>query len=157
MNGKLIKVSKRLLLSLAVLVPVALLLFALLLNDRKRPLSVAELPTAAQEFLSLHGNANQVAYATVETDWFDKEYKVVFVDGSKVEFNRRGHWKEIEYKYGRVPDAMIPGEIRTRLTELYGHCEVIEIERDRREYEVKLSNHLEVTFDRSFRIIDIDD
>lgn len=151
------KLIKRILLLLAVLIPIALVLIALLLNDRKRPLAVPELPVAVQEFLREHWSDNKVAYATVETDWFDKEYKVVFVDGSKMEFNRRGEWKEIECKYGRVPDTMIPEPIRARLSELYGEYEVVGIERDRREYEVKLANRLEVTFDRSFRVVDIDD
>lgn len=151
------KLIKRILLLLAVLIPIALVILALSLNDRKRPIAVPELPVSVQAFLNEYWADNKVAYATVETDWFYKEYKVVFVDGSKMEFNRRGEWKEIECKYGRVPEAMIPEPIRVRLSELYGECEVIGIERDRREYEVKLSNRLEVTFDRLFRVVDIDD
>ena len=150
------KIMKRLLFLLVGLLVVALLLALLMLKDRNRPLTVHELPVAAQEFLSRHCPDSEIAYATVETEWFSKEYKVVFVDGSKVEFDRHGAWTEIEYKYGRVPDEMIPEPIHARLAELYGEYEVIEIERDRREYEVKLANRLEVTFDREFRIIDID-
>lgn len=126
-----------------------------------RPLTVQELPAAAQQFLRScfpDSKDNKVAYATVDDDWFDREYKVVFVNGSKVEFDRKGEWKQVECKYGRVPLSIIPQQIQTELADLYGDFVVVGIERDRREYEVKLSNRLEVTFDRStFRIIDIDD
>lgn len=152
----MMKTLKPLLILSAGLAVAALIVAALLYNDRDRPLTVLELPVAAQQFLDEHFAHNEVAYATVETDWFDKEYKVVFVDGSKVEFNRRGEWREIECKYGKVADSMIPEPIRAELARLYGEYEIIGIERDRREYEVKLSNRLEVTFDRQFRILDID-
>ncbi len=126
-----------------------------------RPLTVQELPAAAQQFLRScfpDSKDNKVAYATVDDDWFDREYKVVFVNGSKVEFDRKGEWKQVECKYGRVPLSIVPQQIQTALADLYGDFVVVGIERDRREYEVKLSNRFEVTFDRSsFRIIDIDD
>lgn len=127
-----------------------------------RPLTVQELPAAAQQFLRScfpsDNKEHKIAYATVDDDWFDREYKVVFVDGSKVEFDRKGEWKQVECKYGRVPLSIVPQQIQAALADLYGDYVVVGIERDRREYEVKLSNRLEVTFDRStFRIIDIDD
>lgn len=141
----------------AALFMAALLIAVPAVAGNDRPLTVQELPAASQQFLREHFAECKVAYAKVDDDWFDKEYKVVFVDGSKVEFDRRGEWKEVECKYGRVPLSIIPQQIHSKLKELYGDYEVVGIERDRRKYEVKLSNRLEVTFDSSFRVIDIDD
>lgn len=151
------KTMKRFPIFAAALSLAALLIVFPAVAGSDRPLTVQELPVASQQFLHEHFAQSKVAYAKVDDDWFDKEYKVVFVDGSKVEFDRKGAWKQVECKYGRVPQSIVPQPISDRLHELYGECTVIGIERDRREYEVKLSNRLEVTFDSSFRVIDIDD
>ena len=63
--------------------------------ENSRPLTEAELPAASQRFLSEHFPGVEISFAKVDTELFDKEYKVVFVTGSKVEFDRRGAWKEI--------------------------------------------------------------
>ena len=39
----------------------------------------------------------------------------------------------------------------------YPDVKVLLIERDRNDYELKLSNRLELTFDTKYNIIDIDD
>jgi hypothetical protein len=39
----------------------------------------------------------------------------------------------------------------------YPDVKVMQIERNRSDYEVRLSNRLELTFDSKFNIIDIDD
>ena len=57
-------------------------------NDR--PIVVGELPAAAREFLRTHFDGLEVSYAKVDEDFFDKEYKVVFVNGAKVEFLEDG-------------------------------------------------------------------
>ena len=66
--------------------------------ENSRPLTEAELPAASQRFLSEHFPGVEISFAKVDTELFDKEYKVVFVTGSKVEFDRRGAWKEIDCK-----------------------------------------------------------
>ena len=77
--------------------------------ENSRPLTEAELPAASQRFLSEHFPGVEISFAKVDTELFDKEYKVVFVTGSKVEFDRRGAWKEIDCKYGEVPSGIVRG------------------------------------------------
>ena len=89
---------------------------------------------------------NLAAIAAEDKDYASSNMLVWFVD------------EQVECKYGRVPLSIVPQQIQAALADLYGDYVVVGIERDRREYEVKLSNRLEVTFNRStFRIIDIDD
>ncbi len=144
-------------LAAVVLVLAALLIAYPALADSDRPLTVQELPAASQQLLQQAFPESRVAYAKVSNDWFEKEYKVVFVDGSKVEFDRRGEWKQIECKYGQVPPTLVPQPILDRVQELFGTCGVISIERDRRGYEVKLDNRVEASFDKAFRMVDLDD
>lgn len=87
---------------------------------------------------------------------FDKDYKVVFVNGAKVEFAKNGEWKDVECKYGEVPAAIVPQQIRDYVTKNYPKNKIVAIDRDRRDYEVELDNGLDLKFDLKFRLIDID-
>lgn len=124
-------------------------------NDRI--ITVGELPAASQQFISTCFKEVEVSYAKVDEEWFDKEYKVVFVDGSKVEFVRSGAWKEIDCKYGEVPAGAVSAPIRDCVAARFPGRRIICIERDRRNYDVKLDNGLDLEFDSDFRLIDIDD
>ena len=100
--------------------------------------------------------AVEVSYAKVDEELFDKDYKVVFVNGSKVEFAKDGAWKEVDCKYGEVPAAIVPQQIRDYVTKNYPKNKIVAIDRDRRDYEVELDNGLDLKFDLKFRLIDID-
>lgn len=55
----------------------------------------------------------------MDEELFDKDYKVVFVNGAKVEFAKNGEWKDVECKYGEVPAAIVPQQIRDYVTKNY--------------------------------------
>ena len=56
---------------------------------KDRIITVGELPAVAQQFVQTHFKAVEVSYAKVDEELFDKDYKVVFVNGSKVEFDAK--------------------------------------------------------------------
>ena len=116
-------------------------------NDDK-PIKVAQLPQSAQQFIKSHFGNSKVAIAKMETDWLDKSYDVIFTDGN---------WKEINCKYSAVPAGVIPAQILKYVSENYPDAKVLKIERDKKDYEVKLSNRWELKFDLQFNLIDIDD
>ena len=68
-----------------------------------------------------------------------------------------GEWKEVECKYSTVPTAIIPVQIASYVSQNYPDTQIVQIDRDKRDYEVKLTNRLELTFDLNFNLIDIDD
>jgi hypothetical protein len=43
----------------------------------------------------------------------------VFVNGAKVEFTKNGEWKDVECKYGEVPAAIVPQQIRDYVAKNY--------------------------------------
>ena len=96
------------------------------------------------------------AYAKEERDFLERSYEVVFADGSKVEFTRKGDWKDVDCRYNEVPAAIVPEAIRDYVSANYPDAKILRIERDANDYEVKLSNRLELTFDKKLNIIDID-
>ncbi len=125
--------------------------------ENSRPLTEAELPAASQRFLSEHFPGVEISFAKVDTELFDKEYKVVFVNGAKVEFLEDGLWKELDCKYGEVPAAAVPRQIADEVARLFPGRKIVSIDRGRRDYEVGLDNGLELTFDRKFRLTEMDD
>ena len=125
--------------------------------DNDRPISVSELPEKAQQFIRQHFPNEKVSVAKMERELFDTTYEVIFTSSSKVEFLKNGDWKEVDCKYSTVPAAIIPQQIAQYVSQYYPDTSVVQIDRDKRDYEVKLTNGLELTFDLKFNLIDIDD
>lgn len=51
----------------------------------------------------------------------------------------------------------VPAQIAQYVSGHYPDASIVQIDRDKHDYEVKLSNGLELTFDLKFNLIDIDD
>ena len=124
---------------------------------KDRIIAVGELPAVSQQFVQTHFKGVEVSYAKVDEELFDKDYKVVFVNGSKVEFAKDGQWKEVDCKYGEVPAAVVPQPIRDYVAKNFAGRKIVSIDRDKRDWEVKLDNGLDLKFDLRFRLIEIDD
>ena len=132
-------------------------LWCLAACDGKRHVAVTELPEPAQQFLAQYFDAMPVAYATQSRGQIDKEYEVVFTGGERIEFSRRGQWEEVDCNRSEVPSGVVPQPILDYVGRNYQGVTIREIERDRRTYKVKLSNRLELKFDRDGRLLEIDD
>ena len=125
--------------------------------DNDKPIQIGQLPTKAQTFITTYFKNHKVALAKMESGLFYKSYGVIFTTGEKLEFDKSGDWTEIQCKASEVPAQAIPAEIRSYVVSTYPDAKILEIERDSKEYEIKLSNGWEITFDSKFRVIDIDD
>lgn len=128
-------------------------------SDNDRPITVDQLPKAAQAFIQQHFPNVQVSLAKVEVDFFDKEYKVIFVNGQKVEFDRRGIWREVNCKYSEVPSSIIPAFVVQCLKDNWPEAKIWKISFDKsdKEYEVKLSNRLELKFNDKGALIEVEE
>ncbi len=125
--------------------------------DNDRVITKNELPVKAQQFVNAHFPTSKISYVKEERDFFDRNYEIVFADGVKVEFSRAGEWVDVDCRYSSVPQAIIPDAIKAYVKEHFPDVQVIEIERKRGNHEVKLSNKLELVFDKKLKIKDIDD
>ena len=96
--------------------------------DDDKPIQVNQLPQTAQTFIKTHFPDNKVAMAKMETDC----------------------------KYSAVPVAVVPDAIKKYVATNYPDAKMLKIERDKHDYEVKLSNGWEIKFDMQFNVIDID-
>ena len=121
--------------------------------DHDQVISFNEMPEAAQALLKQYF-ANKVPLV-VTVDWDD--YAIVYDSGEKVEFDKQGNWKEINCRTSCVPAELIPEQIKANIQTTFPGAVIIKIDRNRRGYEVKLNNGLEVEYDPMFQVIDIDD
>ena len=123
-------------------------------NDK--PISVNALPAKAQTLLNNHFNGQKVMLATIESGVVSRSYDVVLRNGTKLEFDKKGNITEIDCKQGIVPVQLIPQAIKNYLKDNYAGQSVKKIEMNKKEYEVELTNGLDLTFNKHFQLIDID-
>lgn len=124
--------------------------------DNYQPITRDQLPTKAQTFLTTYFPTAKTSLIRRDLDLTELSYDVIFTDGSKVEFDRKGHWTEVDCVSRPVPTGIVPETISKTIKDQYPDATVIKIERDLRDYEVKLSNRVELTFNKSMQLIDID-
>ena len=123
-------------------------------NDK--PISVNTLPAKALTLVRQDFNTEKVRLATSETGVISRSYDVVLQNGTKLEFDKKGNLTEIDCKQGIVPVELIPQAITNYLKDNYAGQSVKKIEINKNEYEVELTNGLDLTFNKHFQLIDID-
>ncbi len=115
--------------------------------DNDRPVGLEGLPAGAREFIATHFGDLKITLATIDREFMDTSYDVIFSDGTHIEFDSRGQWNDIECRGRAVPDGVMLPAIVAFLREHHPDARVRDIERDRRGYEVNLDNRLELSFD----------
>ena len=121
--------------------------------DHDKVITFNQLPQHAQELLKQHFAGKVPLVVTM--DWDD--YTIVYETGEKVEFDKQGNWKEFECRNSSVPTALIPEQIKAHVRATFPGTTIINLDRNRRGYEIKLNNGLEVEYTRDFQVVDIDD
>lgn len=136
---------------------VLLLTLGVACANADRPIKINEMPATAQTFHKTHFPNAKISFAKVDDELISKEYEVMLADGTKIEFDGNGEWENVDCKYGVVPEAIVPAQIKSYIDKNYPDAKVLQIDRDGRYWEVSLTNHLELTFDTKFNLVDIDD
>lgn len=107
------------------------------------------LPDNAKKILSQNFEA-AISIVKEENDFMsDKEYEVVLADGSEITFNHKGEWTNIETPNNeRVPSSLVPKPILDYITQNHAGASIVGIEKEKKGYEVELSNGLELMFNQ---------
>ena len=128
-----------------------------MMADNDKIITREELPEQAQMFLTKHFENADVLYAKAERDMgVVTSYDVVLDGNVKVEFNRSGEWTNVDCERGQVPDSLLPQGVLDYVTKKFAKAYVVEIERGRIGYEVKLSNDLDLDFDKNGKFLRVD-
>ena len=127
--------------------------------DNERKISFKELPDEAKVFLKGNFGGEKILWAHEEYEYTHdkKHYEVHLSDGTEIEFDKMGVWKEIDCKFKPLPKNIIPKKIQKFLSETYPDTKSVKIERDLYGYEVKLSNGRELVFDDNGDFIRFDE
>lgn len=116
---------------------------------------IQQLPAGAQEVMTKYFADKTILTILKERN----EYEVIFNNGEKIEFNKKGEWTEVSCHTTQVPDILIPDPIKARIKADFANSKIVKIDRSSngKKYEVKLNNGLEVEFDKKFNVIKVDD
>lgn len=125
--------------------------------DDRTPIPADRLPARSRAFLQKHFAGKRPLLVVRERDFPDISYEVGYADGHKVEFRKDGRWKEVDCLQDTVPATIVPKTVADFVSAHYPNSYICKLERDRKGYEVKLGNRLELTFDLKFHLVEIDD
>ena len=84
------------------------------------------------------------------------QYEVKLAGGIKLQFNKDGKFTECECTKSAVPDMLVPEKIRAYVGSEFPGRKVMRIEHDGKLFDILLDNGYELTFNSSYRLIDID-
>ncbi len=124
-------------------------------NDR--PIPYEKLPAGAKTFISQHFAGQKVSVVKSDKEIFDTSYEVIFANGAKIEFDRKGNWREVDCKYQAVPASIIPKAIADHVRTNHPGLTIQQIEKRKRGgYQVDLSGDIELRYDSSLRFVGYD-
>lgn len=119
----------------------------------ERMVSYDRLPANAKAFITAHFGELTFSYAKYDTDITDHNYDVIFTDGTQIEFNRRGEWRKVECSRTTVmPQAILPQGIVEFINSTHPGARIEDVERERKGFQVGLSNDVEIVFDQRGRV-----
>lgn len=115
-----------------------------------------ELPSAAQTFITTNYPDETVTYCEKDYDDWSYVYDVQLSDGTRIEFDKKGEWQEIENRVEGVKESVVPAPIWAYVTTNYTELFIVDIEKDYRGYDVELNNDLDLDFDPEGNFVRID-
>ncbi len=117
-----------------------------------RPVTFSDLPSKAQQFINQHFNGIEVISVVAD----DGHYEVYLSDGTELEFDRKGEWRDVDCKRKAVPAAIIPTNITNYVKSKFPSNFIVRIEKKHVGYEVELDNDLDLRFDKNGNFQNVD-
>lgn len=91
----------------------------------------------------------------------DDDIDVVLNDYTKIEFRLNNEWKKVDCEhsttYTSVPAELVPEQITAYVNTNFPNTAIKKLEKKFRGWEIELSNRLEIKFNNSFIVTEIDD
>ena len=115
-----------------------------------------QLPEKAQKIVLKAFPDTKIKKVNMERRASLMQYEVKLSGGIKMQFSKDGSFTECECSKSAVPDILIPEKIRTFIEKEFSESIVMRIEHDSKLFEVLLNNGVELSFNSSYRLVDID-
>jgi hypothetical protein len=126
--------------------------------DDEKIVSESDLPSSSREFLKTHFDGIAVTTVMQERDGIGKEYTVFLSNGFQISFEKKGAWDEVNGFQTELPQsflALLPAGI-TQYVANFPEAKIVDVNKEPKGYEVKLSNGTELEFDSNGNLIEID-
>ena len=123
--------------------------FALVSCDKEEVINVDGLPSASNTFLNEYFAGVKVLSTIKETEFVDKEYKVILENGVEISFDKKGNWTEVEAKLETqaLPNtAFILPAITDYIAANYPDAGINGIEKNKNGFDVELTNGFDLEF-----------
>lgn len=118
---------------------------------------INELPEQSRSFLSSYYKNIPVSHIRIEKNLlFVESYDVILTDGTKIEFQRSGEWKEVKGTPQSIPAEIVPAYIQSYVRDHFAGSEIYCIDKDSDDIEVDLTNGIELRFDLKGNLLEID-
>lgn len=116
------------------------------------------LPKAAQTVIANNFKA-KVSLVKIDKDFGRvSEYEVILNDGTEISFDRDGNWDNVEVNNSKsVPASMVPQAIRAFVKAQHSGQRIVGIDKERRGYDIELSNGIEMKFNKEGKFLKYDD
>lgn len=116
------------------------------------------LPKAAQTVIANNFKA-KVSLVKIEKDFGRvSEYEVILTDGTEISFDRDGNWENVEVNNTKsVPSSIVPKAIRAYVAKTHPGQRIVGIDKERKGYEIELSNGIDMKFDKAGQFLRYDD
>lgn len=116
------------------------------------------LPSAAKTTLKKNFPKQTVNRIKVESHFIGgDEYEVILSNGTEIEFDKDGEWKEVDCGHVAVPGAFVLKSIAQYVGRNYSGQKIVKVSKERNKYEIELSSGLDLEFDRSGKFLRVDD
>lgn len=121
-------------------------------DGKKEVVNVKDIPSEAQKILNTHFANYRVSSVIKESEFTEIEFEVRFENGVEIDFDSSGIWKKIDCRMLSVPEKLIPAEILHKVQQSFPKTKIVEIEKDRRGFDVELDNGIDLKFDKIFNM-----
>ncbi len=119
--------------------------------------SYEQLPQNAQNIVKQYFADDPISFIMKEKDGLNIEYEVRFASGSKLEFDKNGEFKSVDCVTNRVPDGLVPEQIRNYVTTQFANQYIVEYGKDGLRWKAELNSGLELLFDSKYNFVGVDD
>lgn len=135
----------------------AIVVSAPLASCKDTIISPDQLPAAAQAFIKEHFPESTISFAKKDAELSGTTYEVTLQDGTEIDFNGKGEWDNVDRKFAAIPGALVPAVIAEYVQTRFPGQIIVKIDKERYGYEIELGNDLELKFDKSGRLVSVDD
>ena len=126
------------------MIAVALVLLVAGVSARDKVVSADALPKAAKDFIAANFAGKTATYVEQEFN----EFEVHLNDGTEIKFGGNGDWETVK-SYNGIPAGVLPAAVTSYVSSNFADAKVVEAEKDWNSIEIKLSNRMEVYFDKN--------